>query len=195
MHAVRKGFTLIELLIVIGILAVLATITVLVLNPAQLFAQARDSQRISDLGTIKSGINLYLATVSSPTMAVAGTCGTSFWSSLDDTTVPTPTSTFSGTPTIHVNSGLRTVSGEGWVPISFASTTGGATLSTLPIDPVNNNQFRYNYQCNSGARTFELNADMESTRYANGGSDDVESKDGGNNDEFYETGTDPGLNL
>jgi prepilin-type N-terminal cleavage/methylation domain-containing protein len=41
-----KGFTLIELLIVIAILAILATAVVLVLNPAQILAQARDAQRI-----------------------------------------------------------------------------------------------------------------------------------------------------
>ena len=34
----KKGFTLIELVIVIGILAILATVVVLVLNPAQLLA-------------------------------------------------------------------------------------------------------------------------------------------------------------
>lgn len=39
----RKGFTLIELLIVIGILAVLATAVIMVLNPAELLKQARDS--------------------------------------------------------------------------------------------------------------------------------------------------------
>ncbi|MGC9603563.1 MAG: type II secretion system protein, partial [Minisyncoccia bacterium] len=41
------GFTLIELLVVIGILGTLATAVVLVLNPAQLLAQARDSTRLS----------------------------------------------------------------------------------------------------------------------------------------------------
>ncbi|MGC9603258.1 MAG: prepilin-type N-terminal cleavage/methylation domain-containing protein, partial [Minisyncoccia bacterium] len=39
----EASFTLIELLVVIGILGVLATAVVLVLNPAQLLAQARDS--------------------------------------------------------------------------------------------------------------------------------------------------------
>ena len=58
----KKGFTLIELLIVIAILAILATTVVLVLNPAQILAQARDAQRISDLSSIKSAIALYLAT-------------------------------------------------------------------------------------------------------------------------------------
>ena len=62
----KKGFTLIELLIVIGILAVLATVTVLVLNPAELFRQARDSQRLADLGAVRGALGLYVTTVSSP---------------------------------------------------------------------------------------------------------------------------------
>ena len=52
-----KGFTLLELLIVIGILAILAGVVVLVLNPAELLRQARDSQRISDLSTMRSAIS------------------------------------------------------------------------------------------------------------------------------------------
>ena len=68
----EKGFTLIELLIVIGILAVLATITVLVLNPAQLFAQARDSQRVSDLSTLRSAISLAITAVPGLDMDDAG---------------------------------------------------------------------------------------------------------------------------
>ena len=70
----KKGFTLIELLIVIGILAILATVVVLVLNPAQLLAQARDSQRMSDLGSLKNAIALYLATADSPTVGAGPYC-------------------------------------------------------------------------------------------------------------------------
>jgi len=57
----KKGFTLLELLIVIAILAVLSSAIVLVLNPAQLLAQARDSQRLSDLSSLHSAIALYLS--------------------------------------------------------------------------------------------------------------------------------------
>ena len=52
----KKGFTLLELLIVIGILSILSTTVVLVINPAQLLKKARDAQRISDLNTVKTAI-------------------------------------------------------------------------------------------------------------------------------------------
>lgn len=58
-NVIARGFTLIELLIVIGILAVLATVVVLVINPAQLFAQARDSRRLHDMQEIVSAIGHY----------------------------------------------------------------------------------------------------------------------------------------
>ncbi len=56
----QKGFTLLELLIVIGILAILAAVTILVINPAELLKRARDSSRISDLNTLKTVIGLAL---------------------------------------------------------------------------------------------------------------------------------------
>jgi len=59
--SVARGFTLIELLVVIAILAVLAVAVVVVLNPAELIKQARDTTRISDLAALNSAISLYLA--------------------------------------------------------------------------------------------------------------------------------------
>ena len=47
-----RGFTLLELLIVIGILATLATVVVLIINPAERLARTRDAKRIVDLENI-----------------------------------------------------------------------------------------------------------------------------------------------
>ncbi|MES2007152.1 MAG: prepilin-type N-terminal cleavage/methylation domain-containing protein, partial [Patescibacteria group bacterium] len=56
-----RGFTLIEILVVIGIIAILAAVVVVAINPARQFAQARNSQRQSNIETILNGIGQNLA--------------------------------------------------------------------------------------------------------------------------------------
>ncbi|MDE2145004.1 MAG: type II secretion system protein, partial [Patescibacteria group bacterium] len=52
----QSSFTLIELLIVIAIIGILASALVLVLNPAQLLSQSRDSRRTQDLSNLNNAI-------------------------------------------------------------------------------------------------------------------------------------------
>jgi prepilin-type N-terminal cleavage/methylation domain-containing protein len=197
----KRGFTLIELLVVIAILAVLSTVVVLVLNPAELLKQARDSTRISDLNALNSAIALVLADnpslnwVSTSTCAV-GTTGTST-TPIASTTVPGLTD-----PSWCVLNSSQANTGTGWVPVNFTTVTGGAPLSKLPLDPVSSlnstacvgstpplNVCAYFYKSSTSTGIYEINARMESAKYRNNGSNDVESKDGGNRPDWYEVGS------
>ena len=53
----HKGFTLVEMLVVLGVLAVLATVVVTVLNPIEFMKKARDSRRMVDLQSLNKALH------------------------------------------------------------------------------------------------------------------------------------------
>ncbi len=184
----EKGFTLIELLIVIGILAVLATVVIIVINPTELVKQARDSTRLSDLGVLNTGL------------LTAQTQGISFFgtSSIIYVSISDSTSTCAnlGLPSLPsgwsyncvASSTLTKVNGTGWVPVNFTQMTIGSPLSNLPIDPVNTTSSGEYYTYVAGG-SWDLTAFPESDKYKMGGSNDKTSKDNGAYPELYEIGS------
>ena len=136
----KRGFTLLELLIVIGILAILAATTVLVLNPAELLKQARDSQRVSDLATLNSALGMYVTDVSSPDLGTSANCDV--YNDGTNEIIANCGGRHVGTT---VSSTLRTVDNTGWLPVPFSGISGGSPLPVLPIDPSHNSTYFYSY--------------------------------------------------
>ncbi len=60
-NKIKRGFTLIEILVVIGIIAVLAAVVLVAINPARQFKLARDSQRVSNVTAILNAIGQNMA--------------------------------------------------------------------------------------------------------------------------------------
>src|ERR1700690_3276066 len=57
----EKGFTLIEILVVIGMIAILATIVIIAINPARQFALGRNTQRTANVNAILNAIGTNIA--------------------------------------------------------------------------------------------------------------------------------------
>ncbi|MCX6702275.1 MAG: type II secretion system protein [Candidatus Wolfebacteria bacterium] len=179
----KKGFTLIELLIVIGVLAALAMIAVLVLNPTELLKQSRDSQRMADLANLKKAIAVHLATGTAPDTNY-GYSGTRCQCTVATSTSPfTCTGNGCGSGTA-VSSTITT--GIGWVNVNLGDVTGNVSpLSALPLDPLPNSAiYFYAYAGNDATMTYKIVAKLESAKYSS-----KMAADGGSNSGFYEAGS------
>jgi prepilin-type N-terminal cleavage/methylation domain-containing protein len=202
-----SGFTLIELLVVIAIIAILAVVVILTLNPGELLRQSRDSNRISDMATLKNALGEYTVDQSVIAGFTLGTTTVCYNSTNGSSTFYTPNASGTWATTSSCAawfaSGLSTAStsgrginGTGWLPVDFASTTSGSPIATLPVDPLNTDgtgstkstgAFFYGYI--SGGTTYKLSAFMESIKFSTAGSNDVETNDGGINNYVYEQGS------
>jgi prepilin-type N-terminal cleavage/methylation domain-containing protein len=214
----NQGFTLLELLIVIAIIAILSVILVLVLDPSETLKKSRDSQRMSDLSTIKTALGLYSTSVSAPFMAGAAsnagckgsTSSDSAYAASDkiyysypsdgvaitDATLDAGTGSVPGAGQV-TNANLALTDGTGWLPVNLSGLPSGSPISNLPIDPINtvtapaavaNTDLVYRYVCSEKTLKYEIDAKLESTAYTV--DDNKMAKDGGNNANYFEVGTD-----
>ncbi len=191
-HKRAKGFTLIELIIVITIIVILGIVVVVLIDPAEMLAQGRDSQRISDLAMVKGAIQLVLATgVPSNASSVCSTAGAPSAGNAD--TLIWVSSVTAGASTYNKVTATSTrplVDSTGWIKIDFTTPSTGAALSKLPVDPTNvygTAGLYYRWGCNfpSGGRyEYEIDATLESAKYRPGctvaNCDDKGINDGGN---------------
>ena len=184
-----KSFTLIELLIVIAILAILAAAVVIVLNPGELLAEARDSERTSSVQSIRKAIDLFTLDNSS-----FGSLNT-VYISIPDASSSTCGSV-SGLPTLPSGwsyhcvtaANLRNTDSTGWLPINLTAIKGGSPIPYLPIDPVNSAASGlYLTYVVSSSKTYELTSLTEAAKH------DVAISDGGSLPGIIEIGTASGI--
>jgi prepilin-type N-terminal cleavage/methylation domain-containing protein len=158
----NKSFTLIELLIVIAILALLMSIIILTLNPAEMLKKTRDTKRISNLKSINNALGIFQAT--RPTASI-GTANIVYIS------IPDSSSTCAnlGLPVLpgytyqcSTTANYKKTDGTGWIPVNFNNLDIGSPISSLPIDPTNTTSTGLYFTYVIGG-SWELRALMEST--------------------------------
>lgn len=79
----EQGFTIIELIVVMGVISVLATVLITIINPIAQFAKSRDGKRKADLEQMRAALEEYRADQGSyftppGSQAYLVACGNSF---------------------------------------------------------------------------------------------------------------------
>ena len=160
----RSGFTLVELLVVIAIIAVLAGVVVFVINPGEMLAEGRDSQRSTDTKSISEAVNLFIFDNRTYSLGTSK----SVYISIPDTS--TTCSNITGLPTLpsgwtyacSTAANYKKIDGTGWVPLNLNIIKEGSPLPSLPVDPTNTKDSFYSYIASSN--TYSVSAKIESLK-------------------------------
>ena len=161
----KDSFTLIELLIVTTLLAILGTVVVVVLNPAEMMKQSRDSQRLVDLNQLNKVLSFIQ--VDQPALNFGS-------SSVVYVSIPDASSSCANLGLPSLPSGwsyacsnsfnYKKINGSGWVPVNFTLFSAGSPISKLPIDPVNATSTGEYYTYVTGG-SWKLTARLVSEKY------------------------------
>lgn len=182
-HKSSKSFTLLELLIVMTVLAILASILLVVVKPQQIFAKARDTQRISDIARIDKAIAV--ATAESPNIST-GDAKTVYLSLQDSnsncSTYQTQLPTLPSGWVYKCSNTPKNTDSTGWIPINFQSIP-ILNLDSIPLDSKNQPPYFYSY---IKGGSYKLTAHME-VQF------NESSKDGGIDPLYYEAGDDKSI--
>ncbi len=161
----NQGFTLTQVLIVLAIFAILTGVAVGLLRPSGILEKTRDAQRFSDINTLATVINLYLAD------------GYNF-----DNLEGTYSSIDLG---FSSSEDRQNIDGTGWIPLDFTNISTALPFSVLPLDPLNNVQHHYRFAASVDNKTYELNCHFESIENIS-----KAATDNGSSDDIFEIGTD-----
>lgn len=135
------GFTLVEVLLVIALLAILAAVVIVAINPAKQLANTRDATRTADVHSILSAIHQYASdnegiipeSVSTTTQEICRTINTSCVD-LSDLSVLTDNQTYLVSmpqdPLCDKEGGVCTENGTGYY-ISKTTEGGRVTVSAV----------------------------------------------------------------
>ena len=171
---IKKGFTLIELLVVIAIIAILALIVLLALNPAEMARRSRDTRRLSELGSIRTAIDLALA----DNQTLSPTTG---WVNINRTT---ETTDFEG---LDLSKYLSVVPQDPVYESGSSESVRVMISDECSHESIGKDDISYQYA--SDGTTYVLRARMEAEENCS-----ILSEDG-NDSDYYETGIAPGLEI
>jgi prepilin-type N-terminal cleavage/methylation domain-containing protein len=123
-----EGFTLIEALLAISIMAILAGVLLMVINPAQLQAKARDSKRASSLKVIQTALDLYRSDNSGASPGTnPGSCVNI--ATIATALVPKYIQSLPSDPKDPTISFMYLTNGSGYVLVAQMETAGSASAS------------------------------------------------------------------
>ena len=145
----------------LSIIAILAAVVVLIINPLELTRRGRDAARLSDLANLQNAINVAVQeSTGSGTVAVLCKASGSYpCGGPNDTGIS--------------NTGSRNPDGTGWVKTDMSSQK-SVSVPTLPVDPINDATYHYTYCADKDAWEIDavLESDQQKTKMANDGGND-----------------------